>query len=141
MLFLLPIKKRRTGAETRMAHSFSLSLSHSYAGNEGRYGRLVESSREVLPPLPASCLIRRATCCCAVSMEVSRSDKRSLEYRTTGCISGYFAYRCSKSWPSHTPAFVTPQNPSALGFINMIFRYKNLSCKIKKNPKHGDVAT
>ena len=140
VLFLLLIKKTAHGRRDvhgtfvlSLSLSLSLSLTFMQATRAGQRG-----------DAPAACIVphRRATCCCAVSIEVSRSDERSLEYRTTGCVSSYFTYRYSNSWPPHTPAFVTPQNPNALGFINMIFGYKNLSCKIKKKKtKHGDVAT
>ena len=88
-----------------------LSLSHSYAGNGGRYNRLVETSQEELPSLPASCLILRSVRCCAVNIEVSRSDGRSMS------IAPPDASRVTSPIAAITFAFfsvATPQNHNAL---------------------------
>ena len=109
----------RAHRRTKRMHS----LSHSYAGNGGRYSRLVETSREVLPSLPASCLILRSVRCCAVSIEVSRSDGRSMS------IAPPDASRVTSPIAAVTFAFfsvATPQNHNALAPI-FFCHIKNLS--------------
>ena len=95
------------------------SLSLTYAGNEGRHCRLVESSREVLPSLPASRLVRSLT-----SLVAARSAAKFPA--TTGEVSHhrmrFGLLRLSLRQPSHSLAL--PRHKSTMLQFLTVFKNK-----------------